>query len=125
MAISRLMQFHEDPAVIAWWRARMGRALSLLTPFRRRAILAVAAIYAGVRRPLKFMAKTDDLPVPSDWLGQTLLVLAIFAILWLCYRAAVNYKALPAIVRRHPQLTLHLMYWGFLVVLWLTAPTAG
>lgn len=125
MDISRLTQFHEDPAVIGWWRARMGRALSWFTPFRRRAILAAAAIYAGVRGPLKSMAKADDLPVPSDWLGLAFLVLAIFAILWLCYLAAIKFKALPTTVRRHPQLTLHLLYWGSLVVLWVTAPTAG
>lgn len=125
MPINRLTQFHEDPALIAWWQARLGRALSWLTPFRRRAILAAGAIYVGVRRPLREMANADDLPVPSDWLGLALLVLATFAILWLCYRAAVNFKALPLIVRRHPQIALHLMYWGFLVVLWLTVPTAG
>ncbi len=125
MNISCLTQFHEDPAVIAWWRARLGWALGWLTPFRRRAILAAAAIYAGVRRPIKFMGKADDLPVPSDWLGLALLVLAVFAILWLCYRAAINFKALPAIIRRHPQLTLHLIYWGMLAALWITVPTAG
>lgn len=119
------MQFHENPAAIAWWQARMGRALSWLTPFRRRAILAAGAIYVGVRSPLQEMASFDDLPVPSDWLGLALLVSAIFAILWLCYRAAVDFKTLPLVVRRHPQLTLHLMYWGFLVALWFTAPTAG
>lgn len=125
MDISRLTQFHEDPAVIAWWQARMGKALSWLTPFRRRAILATAAIYVGVRRPLREMANADDLPVPSDWPGLALLVLATFAILWLCYRVAVNFKALPAIIRRHPQLTLHLFYWGTLAVLWMTTPLAG
>ncbi len=125
MNISRITQFHEDPVVISWWRACFGRALRLFTPFWRRAILAAGAIYAGVRKPPKIMANVGELPVPSDWLGLAFLVLVIFAILWLCYLAAVKFKTLPTIVRRHPQLTLHLMYWGFLVVLWLTAPTAG
>lgn len=125
MDIRRLTQFHEDPAVIGWWLTRMGRALTWFSPFRRRAILAVGAIYLGVATPLREMATVEGLPVPSDWTGLTLLVLAIFAILWLCYLATVNFKALPLIVRHHPQLTLHLMYWGTLVMLWLTAPTAG
>lgn len=125
MDISRLTQFHEDPAVIAWWCKRTGRALTWFTPFRRRAVLAAGAIYIGVAGPLQGIEKVNDLPVPADWIGLTLLVIAIFAILWLCYRATVNFRALPLIVRHHPQLTLHLMYWGILVVLWLTAPTAG
>ena len=125
MNINRLLQFHEDPVVIAWWRSRLGTALAWFTPPRRRTILAVAAVYDGVRRSLREMAKADGLPVPSDWLGLASLVLALFAMLWLLYRAAVHFRSLPAVVRRHPQLSLHLLYWGSLVVLWLTAPTAG
>lgn len=125
MGISHLTQFHEDPAVIAWWRKLTGRALTWLTPVRRRAVLAAGAIYLGVATPLREMATVEGLPVPSDWMGLTLLVIAIFAIVWLCYRATVNFKSLPLVVRHHPQLTLHLMYWGTLVLLWLTAPTAG
>lgn len=125
MNISRLTQLHEDLAVIGWWRARMGRALSWFTPFRRRAILAAGAIIVGVKEPLSNLAKADDLPVPTDQLGAAFVVLAIFGILWLIYRAAVGFTSLPAAVRRHPQLTLHLLYWGFLAVLWNTTPAAG
>ena len=125
MNISRLTQFHEDPVVIGWWRARMGRALSWFTPFRRRAILTAGAIYAGVRKPLREMANAEGLSVPSDMLSLAFLVLALFGILWLCYLAAVKFKTLPTIVRRHPQLTLHLLYWGALAVLWMTTPLAG
>lgn len=125
MIIDRLLQFHEDPLVIAWWRSRLGTALAWFTPPRRRTILAVAAVYDGVRRSLREVAKADGLPVPSDWLGLASLVLALFAMLWLLYRAAVHFRSLPAVVRRHPQLSVHLLYRGSLVVLWLTAPTAG
>lgn len=125
MNINGLTQFHENPAVISWWRARTGRALTWFTPFRRRTILVVGAIYAGVESPLREMAMVKGLPVPTDWTGLSLLVLATFAIVWLCYLATVNFKALPLIARHHPQLTLHLMYWGTLVILWITAPTAG
>ncbi len=120
-----LTQFHENPVVIAWWRAHLGRALSGFTPFRRRALLAVAAVVIGVTKPLRFLRKADELSVPVDALGKACVVLAGFGILWLVYRAAVSFAALPAGVRRRPQLILHLTYWVCLVVLWNTAPTAG
>ncbi|MGH8671872.1 MAG: hypothetical protein ACREUA_07530, partial [Burkholderiales bacterium] len=123
--MSRLTQFHEDAAVIAWWCARMGWALGRFTPLRRRAILAVGAVWVGVTEPLERMADAKDLPVPSDALGLAWVVLVLFGILWLCYRAAVAFAALPAVVRRHPQLTLHLLYWGLLATAWSTSPTLG
>ena len=125
MNISRLTQFHEEPAVISWWQSHLGRGLTWFTPFRRRATLAIAAVYIGVKTPLQEMAKFDTLPVPSEWPGLAALVLALFGILWLTHRAAVNFKSLPTIIRRHPQLTLHLMYWGALAVLWGSVPAAG
>ena len=123
--INRLSQFHENPAVIAWWRARMGRALNWLTPYRRRAILAVAAVCAGIIEPLDSLSKNEGLPLPSDGIGAAIVILALFGILYLTYRAAAGFVSLPTAVRRHPQLALHLFYWGFLLVLWNTAPTAG
>ena len=54
-----------------------------------------------------------------------LVALALVAIAWLLYRAAAGFSSLPLWVRKHPQLTLHSMYWGFLVVLWTTAPGSG
>lgn len=125
MSINRLSQFHENPAVIAWWRARMGWMLNWLTPSRRRAILAFAAVCAGIIEPLVSLTKNQELPLPSDVLGVVLVILALFGILYLTYRAAAGFASLPTVVRRHPQLTLHLFYWGFLLVLWNTAPTAG
>jgi hypothetical protein len=125
MNIRRLTQFHEDPAIIAWWCARLGRALTWFNPARRRAALAIAAVYYGFKIPLREMEGADPLPVPSEWPGLVCTVLVLFGILWLIYRAAVNFKSLPAPVRRHPQLTLHLMYWGALAVLWVTVPAAG
>ena len=125
MALSGLTQFHENPLVIAWWRARLGRALTGFTPFRRRALLAAAAVVIGVTQPLRLLKKADELPVPSDALGKACVILAGFGILWLVYRGAVAFASLPAEVRRRPQLTLHLAYWACLVVLWNTTPAAG
>lgn len=125
MQLSRFTQFHEDAAVIAWWQSRAGGALSWFTPFRRRAILAASAVWIGIKEPLNSLAKVDDLPVPSDGFGKALVILALFGILWLCYRAAVRFSSLPGVVRRHPLLTLHLLYWGFLALLWFVMPPTG
>ena len=125
MGMSRLTQFHENAAVIAWWRARMGRALGWQTPTRRRAILAISACVAGVIIPFSILTERKVLSARSDGPAIVAVILVLFAFLWLTYRAAARFSALPAMVRRHPQLTLHLLYWSFLVVLWNTAPSAG
>jgi len=125
VVLSSLTQFHENPVVIAWWRARLGRALTGFTPVRRRALLAAGAVVFGFTQTLRLLKKADQLPVPAELLGKAIVILAGFGILWLLYRAALAYPTLPAGVRRRPQLTLHLAYWTVLVVLWNTAPTGG
>lgn len=125
MSISRLMQFHENPAVIAWWQARFGRILAWSTPSRRRTILAVASIIIGIKIPLHYLREPQGFAVPTDALGATCMIFAIFGVLWLIYRAAASFSHLPAIIRRHPQLTLHLLFWGCLLLLWETTPAVG
>ncbi len=125
MQIKQFTQFHENPAVIARWCAWMGWALRHLTPCRRRAILAAAAVWVCFKSTLRII-KSNNLPGPADGMVVALLVaLALLAIAWLLYRAAAGFSSLPPWVRKHPQLTLHSMYWGFLVVLWTTAPDSG
>lgn len=125
MQIKQITQFHESPAIIAWWCARWGWALSQLTPFRRRAILVAGAIWLCIKSTLRIV-KSGDLPGPADGVVAGLLVaLALVVIAWLLYRAAVGFSSLPLWIRKHPQLSLHSMYWGFLVVLWNTMPDAG
>ena len=125
MQIKHFTQFHESPAVIAWWCTRMGWVLRQFTPFRRRAILAAGAVWLCFKSTLR-ITKSAELPGPADGMLAGLLVaLALFAIAWLLYRAAAGFSSLPLWVRKHPQLTLHSMYWGFLVVLWTTAPDNG
>lgn len=119
------MQFHENPVVITWWNTRFERVLSWLTPTRRRLILAVAAIYIGIVKPLKLMSKEEMLGLPQDLSGKAAVVLGLLAILWLIYQAAVRFKSLPMVVRRHPQLTLHGLFWLFLLGLWATPPSVG
>jgi hypothetical protein len=60
MNIGELTQFHENPTAIAWWQMRWGKVLTWLNPSRRRMILAIGAIYVGVRKPIREMAKADQ-----------------------------------------------------------------
>src|SRR5436190_4972372 len=121
MDICRLVQFHENPMVIAWWCARLGWALDWLTPFRRRAILAAIALCIGAISPfivLIYRKKEHMPPDPSGGVVVAIVLLALFAILWLVYRAAARFSTLPDPVRHHPLLTLNLLYWGAVAVLW-------
>jgi hypothetical protein len=124
MQITQITQFHENPALIAWWCARLDRILRWLTPFRRRAILATGAIWACIKISLLNQNSTDS-QLPTTGIGVTLVILVLLGMAWLIYRAAAGFSSLPLFVRKHPQLTLHSVYWGFLVLLWTTAPTSG
>lgn len=124
MALSQLGQFHENPAVIAWWSARGKRALEWLTPTRRRTTLALGAVWIGFKEPFESAARRSSLQLP-DQIGAIAVALLVFALLWLCYKAASNFKSLPAFVRRHPYLSLHLLYWGLIVFLLNTTPALG
>ena len=120
-----MMQFHENAAVIAWWCARFGRLLAWFTPVRRRLFLALLTLVVLVRKPLSLMGEQAALPLPKDAVGLAAVVLVLLALVWLCYQAAVKFAALPAVVRRNPQWTLHLFFWAMLALLWNTLPTAG
>jgi hypothetical protein len=120
-----LLQFHEDPAVVAWWRARWGRALAWQTPARRRAVLAVGALAVGAVTPALRLGDDGNAGGASPPAVVAAVTLLLFAFLWLVYRAAAGYAALPQAVRHHPQWALHAVYWGLLAVLWLTLHDAG
>ena len=118
-------QFHENAAVIAWWRARFGAALRWQVPARRRATLAIGACVAGVVIPVSILTETRALAWRSEAPAVVAVIAILFAFLWLAYRAAAQFALLPAPVRRHPQLALHLLYWATLIALWNTAAGAG
>ena len=120
------LQFHENPAAIAWWQNTLGRGLVWLTPpARRRVLMSLAAVGVGVVTTLQTMAHNPGLPVPAGVLGLTLLVLTQFVLLALVFWSASRFASLPAVVRRHPQWALHAAYWAVLVVLGLTTPADG
>jgi hypothetical protein len=121
----RLRQLHEDPAVVARWQAWTGPLLSRLTPPRRRALLALGALYVVVRRPLKEMAPAVDVRAPVGPLAGALIVLLCLVIVVAVYLAAQRFASLPAMVRRRPQLWLHGGFWAIVVLGWLVPDGAG
>lgn len=124
MPLSRLMQFHENPRVIAWWQACLGGMLEWLTPTRRRVILAAGAVWVMVKELRGFIG-TEDLPIPVDGRGVMLAGGLLLVLSWLLFRAASAFSSLPTWIRKHPQLALHGIYWGTLGLAWFSAPMLG
>jgi len=120
-----LRHLHENPAVVARWRAWTGPLLSRLTPPRRRALLALGALYMVVRRPLKEMAPAVDVRSPAGPLAGALVVLLCLVVVALVYLAARRFASLPAMVRGRPQLWLHGGFWAIVILGWLVPDSGG
>ena len=121
-----LAQFHENPAVIAWWCRAGGPVLVwLAAPARRRAILAFAALLVAIGTTHKTLAKHPGIGLLTSATGVALVVAAQFVLFLLVLRVAAGFSRLPGPVRRHPQWSLHASYWAVLCLLWLTTPTMG
>jgi hypothetical protein len=121
-----LTQFHENPKVIALWLSLTGPALKWLTPSRRRLILAAGAVLVALKSPAKEILKSGtEAGTYPDVVSSILVVASIFGILWFCYKAALHFASLPAFIRSNPQLSLHMLFWALLIVLWNTSPEAG
>ncbi len=126
MLLRDLSQFHENPAVVAWWCRSWGRALVWLTPpARRRTGLAVAAVLVAIFTTFNTMAKHGGLGLPQSGGALALVIAAQFVVFGLVLHAAAGFARLPAPLRRHPQLVLHASYWALLCLMWLTAPAQG
>ena len=121
-----LPQFHENPAVVAWWCRTGGSALAWLAPpARRRTILAFGALLVAVGTTQVSLAKHPGIGLPTSLGGVATVVAGQFVLFWLVLRAASGFSQLPAPVRRHPQVALHASYWAVLCLLWLTTPAMG
>lgn len=125
MSITEISQFHENTLIISWWHKRLFWVLEWMTTSRRRLILATGAVWVGIQYPLRILHKYETLPIPHEAGGIALVVLALFSLLGLTYYAASRFSSWHPMVRNHPQLTLHLLYWGMLAVLWMTTPVHG
>jgi len=124
-AVRRLRNFHEDPAVIARWQAWTGPLLTRLTPPRRRALLALAALWVVVKRPLKDLAPAIEMRSPSGPAAAAVVILLCLAIVVVTYVVARRFPALPAVVRARPQLWLHGLFWVLVLVCWMLPKGRG
>jgi hypothetical protein len=124
-AARRLRSFHEDPAVVARWQAWTRPVLTRLTPRRRRALLALAALWVVIKRPLKDMAPAVDLRSPGAPAAAAVVILLCLTVAVAIYVAARRFPALPTVVRARPQLSLHACFWGLVLLGWLVPPGSG
>jgi hypothetical protein len=118
-----LAQFHENPSIADWLKDRS--AIIYLTAERRRTILYLGAFVAGALALINRNAKWKDCAEPGVWLAPLIVFPILLSLLYLLYVAAAHFQKLPSIVRRRPQLPLHLLFWAVLVALWLTPRDAG
>lgn len=118
-ASRRVLQLHEDEAVVAWWVARARPLLAWLTPSRRRRLLALAALFLAVRRPLRELDPLLAVTTAAGALAGAANVLLLLGLLYALYVAAREFQALPGLVRRRPQLSLHSIYWALVALRWL------
>ncbi len=121
----RLGQLHEEPAVVARWQTWTGPLLGWLTPRRRRALLALAALVIVVRRPLREMTPAVDLKSSGGPAAAALVVATCFLVVVAVYFAARRFSALPAAVRGRPQIWLHGGFWALVLVAWLVPDGPG
>jgi hypothetical protein len=107
------VQFHEDPALLSWWTARVAPVVGRLDAARRRRLLSLAALAFAVER----MDDRSDGPAWAVWLGAPILV----GLCWGVWRVAIELRRMPLAVRTRPQIFLHAVLALGLVAFW-TAP---
>ena len=123
MTWDELRHFHRQPKAIAWWIRHLGPVLDWLQPARRRSLLVAGAVIVAVARPVMDLQKAGSrFGFEPGMLEALLVVLLLAAWLWVWYRAARQFRSLPAIMQRHPLLCLHGGFWLLLLALWTTGP---
>lgn len=129
-----IWHWHEHPRLVAWVSTPTGKvvlwlvatglmprrvaltvaplvALVLIWPERRREILSVGSLWVAYR--------LLDLPLSKGTVGGIVLgMAAILGLVYLIYRTARDFQRLPAMVRRHPLMALHLGFWLAMFLVW-------
>ncbi len=122
-ALRRMRNFHEDESLVARWAACLARLGPWISAGRRRLLLSLASLGLLVVSLAGTHTLPGENPASSPAMRTTLAIPFALALFALCYLAALRFDRLPAVVRRRPQVTLHLLFWVVLAVLWAT-PTA-
>ena len=119
----RVAQFHENEQLIAW--VQSWKIVEWLTPQRRRRILLIGALLAGVVGLMSRHAKWREYHHAATWLVPSMTFPILLVIVYLLYLMARDFKRLPAIIRGRPQVCLHLFFWALLLMIWLTPDPSG
>jgi hypothetical protein len=91
---------------------------------KRRAILAISALWVGVKIVRKSAKHAGEQGLLLDTSGLFVGIVLLLLFLWLVYMVAVKFARLPTLIKKHPLFALHLFYWGFLITLWNTGTQA-
>ncbi len=119
----QIAQFHENERLIAWLAAQ--RWLVWLTPERRKFVLVIGAIGAGLIGTFHRFNTRRDAAGATAWLVCALAFLILLAIVYSLYQVAVHYKRLPSIIRGRPQICFHLLFWLLLLAIWSAPDNSG
>lgn len=122
-ALRSVAHFHDNPKLIGWLQER--RAIVYLTAERRRRILFYGALVAGAVALIGRTGKAKALSDGAKWLVPLIDFPLLLGLLYLVYLAALRLPRLPALLRRSPQLFLHLVFWALLIILWWTPAEAS
>jgi len=122
-AYRMVSQFHENQRLIAWLSSQSW--VIWLTPERRKSVLFYGAIIAGAVGIFSRNAKWSDYRSLIPWLEHGLAFLCLLGLLYILYLAAVQFKQLPAPVRRRPLICFHLLFWLLLAFTWLSLERGG
>ncbi len=116
-------QFHENENLVAWLRDR--RWVIWLTAARRRKILLVGSVTAGIVTVFHHHAPWRQYLQPDTWLAPALAVALLFLMLKFIHAGAARFSDLPGPIRRRPQIAFHTLFWSMVIVTWLTPVQAG
>ena len=98
----QIAQFHENERLIAWLGTH--RWVVWLTPARRKFVLVIGAIGAGLIGTFRRSNAEHVAPAAPAWLVGALSFLILLALVYSLYLVAVHYKRLPSIIRGRPQI---------------------
>lgn len=118
---TQLTQFHENPKVIAWWHRVFFHFLNWFSFDKRRAILAIGALWVAVKISRRNIIEAGEQAIILDTSGLIAIVGLLLLFLWLVYMVAAKFAHLPSIIKKHPLYVLHLFYWVLLFTLWSTS----
>ena len=121
-AYRAISQFHENERLISWLQNQ--RLVVWLTPNRRKFFLVVGALLIGGKgtwsRYLKWVEGSAE-----TWVIPVFTFGILLSLVYLIYLAAAHFQKLPGWIKRRPQISLNLLFWGVFALLWAIPDEVG